>query len=288
MTSKLHSSNRKHLPLYILPCIILTALFLLYVVWLRVSTILQHDPSMAPLAASISLPTSIKGAAEIAENLQRIAEAHPYVIYGIFLLAYFLKHAFTIPGSSAMNVLAGAMFGTLIGTVTCTLLTGCGASFAYLLSYEFATPLIEKYPSLMHRLQTLRHRVDNEKLLGTLPFYLLSFRILPFGPQWAFNLLCPHALVPLSLFAWTTALGQLPYIILTVRGGALLATVPYDELFTLQNTFGLFLLALIVIIPVFFVRRYRQRQRVDSPKDETKENNEKEQKGHTNRTEYSI
>jgi len=213
ITSKLSTTNRKHLPLWILPIIILTSCSLLYGTWYILKQQLDQDPLMNNLSSNITLPTSIKGAAEVAETLQKIAEAHMSIVYCIFVLALTMKHAFTIPGSSALNVLAGAMFGTIIGTITCTILTGVGASLAYLLSYEFATPLIEKYPSLINRLLSLRKRVEIEKHTGTLPFFLLSFRILPFGPQWAFNLLCPHALVPLTLFAWTTALGQLPYII---------------------------------------------------------------------------
>lgn len=246
--------KRKHAPMWMLLVIMGSAGLLLWLVMTMASNaIVAHTPG-----ASLSLPSSLAGVTESAENLAQLTKSHFWAVLAVFATAYVMKHAFSIPGSSALNVLAGACFGTVVGVPLCAVLTGLGSSCSFLLSREFGQRLINRW-NLAPRLQPLQRQIEIARQHGSLFWYLLSLRIVPLSPHWLYNLLAPHASIPLLHFASTAALGQLAYIFVTVRAGTLLATVPLDAALNWQTSLSLLGLAAVSLIPAAVVRRWQKK-----------------------------
>lgn len=99
------------------------------------------------------------------------------------------------------------------------LLTACGASCCYLLSWRFGGRLVR---CLGSRVRPVTVRVDAARAQGTLFYYLLFARLFPFTPNWALNLVAPWVGVPLQQFWPSVLLGLLPYNFVLVRAGTLI------------------------------------------------------------------
>ncbi|EFO18828.2 hypothetical protein LOAG_09667, partial [Loa loa] len=124
-------------------------------------------------------------------------EKHFTYLLILFSLAYLYKQSFAIPGSFAMNVLAGALFGCWKALLLVCPLTAVGASCCYLLSLWFAKPFVEYL--FCDRLQRLRYEVAENRY--RLFSFLLCARLFPLTPHWLLNVCLPLVNIPLSNFA---------------------------------------------------------------------------------------
>ena len=76
-------------------------------------------------------------------------------------------------------------------------------------------------------LHTMREKTIAIRREGqlTLLLYLISIRMFPATPNWLLNILLPHCSVPLDLFFLSMLLGLMPYNLITVNAGSMLASV---------------------------------------------------------------
>jgi len=93
----------------------------------------------------IRFPTSFSDLHQLVALLSQYKENHMSYVVILFSSAYFYKQCFAIPGSVLLNVLGGALFGTVIGFPLVCLLTGLGATGCYMLSRMFGKYYIEKF-----------------------------------------------------------------------------------------------------------------------------------------------
>ena len=133
-------------------------------------THLHTPPQTSP---ALSFPTNVEELRVLTGQLHSLKEQHFYRVVGLFSLAYLYKQTFAIPGSFFMvgrlphilfeyfplyqptlpqntyklyqNVLAGALFGVWWGVPLVCVLTACGASCCYLLSWTFGSRLVYTY-----------------------------------------------------------------------------------------------------------------------------------------------
>ncbi|KAI9217371.1 snare associated Golgi protein-domain-containing protein, partial [Blastocladiella britannica] len=194
----------------------------------------------------------------LAARLRLYSDAHRERV-GLLFAAFFLfKQTFSIPGTLALNLIAGSLYGTA-GSVAVILLTGIGASLCYLLSKVFAAPLIRRswITARPHgRLARLARRVRRESRAGTLAYYLLFLRLFPFTPNWLLNLAAPVVGVPLMPFFASAVAGLAPYNIVTTQAGALLATVhSFADVLQPATIAKLAAVAAASLVPVWLKRR---------------------------------
>ncbi|XP_021252950.1 transmembrane protein 41A isoform X2 [Numida meleagris] len=93
----------------------------------------------------LRFPSDLEELRELAEALRDYERRHRGAAVALFCAAYLYKQSFAIPGSSLLNVLAGALFGPWIGLVLCSALTSLGATCCYLLSGAFGKRLVVRY-----------------------------------------------------------------------------------------------------------------------------------------------
>ncbi|RYG41679.1 TVP38/TMEM64 family protein [archaeon] len=183
------------------------------------------------------------------------AASHHYAAFlATYALAYIVKQTFSLPGSGVLNALAGIAFGAWWGALYAVLLTALGTSGAYLLSHEFGALLMTRF-NLAERILPLRLRVEAARKRKTLAFYLISLRTLPVFPQWLINLASPHIGIPLRYFVPCTAVGLIPYNVITVRAGAFIATTPLNSLLSAQTFLLLAGIATVFLLPALCMRR---------------------------------
>jgi hypothetical protein len=77
-----------------------------------------------------------------------------------------------------------------MGSVLVSALTVTGASMCFLLSSSFGSTL-RAMPAVSKHIDVLEKKVVAAKASGTLFYFLLSARVVPFTPNWALNIASP-------------------------------------------------------------------------------------------------
>ncbi len=129
-----------------------------------------------------------------------------------FALVYILVTACSLPGATILTLLAGALFGTLVGTIIVSFASTLGASIAFLVSRFLLRDWVQK--SFGDKLSAINNGISREG-----GFYLFTLRLIPLFPFFVINLVM--GLTPLKLvsFFWVSQLGMLPGTIVYVNAG---------------------------------------------------------------------
>uniref|UniRef100_A0A8C2PI43 Transmembrane protein 41A n=1 Tax=Capra hircus TaxID=9925 RepID=A0A8C2PI43_CAPHI len=118
------------------------ALYLLSTRLPRASTLVSAEEAGD---RSLWFPSDLAELRELSEVLREYRKEHQVYVFLLFCSAYLYKQSFAIPGSSFLNVLAGALFGPWLGLLLCCVLTSVGATGCYLLSSVFGKQLVVSY-----------------------------------------------------------------------------------------------------------------------------------------------
>ncbi|XP_063264693.1 transmembrane protein 41A isoform X2 [Prinia subflava] len=145
---------------------------------------------------ALRFPADLEELRDLAEALRDYERQHRGAALALFCGAYLYKQSFAIPGSSLLNVLAGALFGPWMGLVLCSVLTSVGATLCYLLSAAFGKQLIVHF--FPEKVALLQGKVEENR--SCLFFFLLFLRLFPMTPNWFLNLSAPILNIPISQF----------------------------------------------------------------------------------------
>ncbi|XP_071444614.1 transmembrane protein 41A-like [Hetaerina americana] len=199
----------------------------------------------------LQFPNSLAELKEIAETLKTYYEKNYVYVLLLFCSAYLYKQSFMIPGSALLNLLAGALFGSMLALPIVCILTAIGASVCFLISKNFGKEILEKYfpnqiLSLQRKVQSNSHR---------LLYFLLFLRIFPVTPNWFINVASPIAGVPLHLFFLTVLVGLLPYNLVCVQAGEVLTSLTtLSDLLSPSMLLTLSLGATLFLVPTIISR----------------------------------
>lgn len=209
---------------------------------------------------SLRFPSTLVELKELAILLKSYLREHSTYVCVLYVSAYIYKQALAIPGSFFLNVLAGAIFGVIRGFSLVCVLTGIGASCCYLLSKYFGKKYVFRY--FPQRIAALQATIEENK--RQLFFYLLFARLFPMTPNWFINIASPILNVPMPVFFFSVLLGLMPYNFICVQTGVILSEISsLDDVFTYSIFLKLFLVAIVALLPSFFIKKHRLRQ---SPK----------------------
>jgi uncharacterized membrane protein YdjX (TVP38/TMEM64 family) len=148
----------------------------------------------------------------------REAEGAPLQAASVFFLVYSAVTALSLPVATVLGLVAGALFGRVLGTVLVSGASTVGATIAFLISRYLLRDWVQsRYAD--------RLRVINEGIERDGPFYLFMLRLTPVVPFFLINL--GMGLTPMRVltFAVTSWLGMLPGTFLYVNAGTALATI---------------------------------------------------------------
>ncbi|KAK0146963.1 Transmembrane protein 41A-A [Merluccius polli] len=200
-------------------------------------------------------PSDLDELRELAETLKFYKREHHEYVLLLFCSAYLYKQSFAVPGSSFLNMLAGALFGPWEGLALACLLTTTGSTFCYLLSAAFGKNHVTRlFPD---KVAMLQRKVKENK--SSLFFFLLFLRFFPMTPNWFLNVTSPILNIPLSLFFVTVLIGLIPYNFICVRTGSMLSEISsMDDIFSWGTLAQLLAIACVALLPGALIRRYSQ------------------------------
>lgn len=168
----------------------------------------------------------------------------------IFIGLYILVTLFT-PGAAMFSLAGGFLFGVLKATAFIVLAATISGSITFLIMrYLLGNAIQQKY--------ALRLKNFNHELHHYGSYYLLMVRVIPVFPFFLVNSLIGLTKIPLTTFAWTTAIGIIPGTLIYTFAGKQIGTInsPRDIL-SLPLLFALICLGLLALIPVFIKKRQK-------------------------------
>ncbi|NP_001264615.1 transmembrane protein 41A isoform 1 [Gallus gallus] len=204
----------------------------------------------------LRFPSDLEELRELAEALRDYERRHRGAAVALFCAAYLYKQSFAIPGSSLLNVLAGALFGPWVGLALCSALTSVGATCCYLLSAAFGKRVVVRcFPD---KVALLQGKVEENR--SCLFFFLLFLRLFPMTPNWFLNLSAPILNIPLSQFFFSVLIGLTPYNFICVQTGAILSQInSLDAIFSWDTLLKLLLMAMAALVPGTLIKKYSKK-----------------------------
>ncbi|XP_074820212.1 transmembrane protein 41A isoform X2 [Natator depressus] len=202
---------------------------------------------------SLKFPSDLEELRELAEFLQYYKQEHQSYVLLLFCAAYLYKQSFAIPGSSFLNILAGALFGPWMGLLLCSALTSVGATCCYLLSGAFGKQFVVYW--FPDKVAMLQRKVEENR--SCLFFFLLFLRLFPMTPNWFLNLASPILNIPVSQFFFSVLIGLIPYNFICVQTGAILSQITsLDAIFSWGTLFKLLAIAMVALIPGTLIKKF--------------------------------
>ncbi|XP_072253266.1 transmembrane protein 41A-A [Leuresthes tenuis] len=217
------------------------------------------DTSEEP--SRLKFPSDLDELRELAELLQFYKREHTGYVLLLFCSAYLYKQSFAIPGSSFLNILAGAIFGLYEGLFLACVLTTVGSTTCYILSQAFGKHyIVNLFPEKVSGLQ--RKVEENQDCLF---FFLLFLRFFPMTPNWFLNMSAPIVNIPITFFFCSVFIGLLPYNFICVQTGVMLSEVSsLDDLFSWERLLQLLAIACVALLPGALIRHFsHQRLKLD-------------------------
>uniref|UniRef100_UPI0037E7A563 transmembrane protein 41A-B-like n=1 Tax=Semicossyphus pulcher TaxID=241346 RepID=UPI0037E7A563 len=201
----------------------------------------------------LKFPSDLDELRELAETLKFYKREHHRYVLLLFCSAYLYKQSFAIPGSSFLNMLAGAIFGPWEGLVLACLLTTSGSTFCYLLSSAFGKQyVVQVFPE---KVALLQRKVEENR--SSLFFFLLFLRFFPMTPNWFLNITCPVLNIPMPIFFFSVFIGLIPYNFICVRTGSILSEISsLDDIFSWGTLAQLLAIALMALLPGALIKNY--------------------------------
>eukprot|EP00760_Papus_ankaliazontas_P038617 PhM_4_TR9210/c0_g1_i2/m.68975 len=178
------------------------------------------------LLRSVKEPGTLRGAAEISTALRGVADDNPISVASILMILYALMQTFCLPGTIAINVVCGTLYGAVVALPMCVLAGTLGACSCYTLSMLVGRPLVSTVDGyLSGGTGVARFQAKIEENKGHLWGFLLFLRVSPVLPNWLINLASPVLDVKITPFATATAVGITPQTFIAVRVGTVIASL---------------------------------------------------------------
>lgn len=152
------------------------------------------------------------------QSLVNQYNANPVVFIAVFSALYIATAAFSLPIISLLTLLAGAIFGLVLGVIIVSFASTIGATLAFLVSRFLARDWVQG--KLGSKLNAINEGVDRDGA-----FYLFTLRLVPAFPFWVINLLMGLTKLKTLTFYWVSQLGMLLGTIVFVNVGTQLAQV---------------------------------------------------------------
>ena len=143
---------------------------------------------------------------------------NPVQAVAIFFLVYVVATAISLPGATILTLAAGALFGSLLGTVVVSFASSLGATLAMLASRYVLRDSVQK--RFGARLSGLNQGLEKDGA-----FYLFSLRLIPLVPFFMLNLLMGLTNIKTRTFYWVSQLGMFAATLVYVNAGTQLAAI---------------------------------------------------------------
>ena len=176
---------------------------------------------------------------ENVQNLQVLVQEQYWFVVAVYLISYITASCLAIPGSTFFIIVAGLLFGIMLGICFAMIGLVTGATLLFLISrYVIGSRIQQRYKDKFFKF--------NRAIAQHGYYYMLFVRMLAVFPFGMLNILAGITLLPVKTFILTTTAGMLPYVILYVFAG--------QQLGNLQLTDTMFFSPMIVFISTIVFR----------------------------------
>lgn len=176
--------------------------------------------------------------------LKSSADSNPALIVAAFILLYITLQTFAIPGTIALSLLGGAIFGTRNGLLLVSVVSTLGSVSAYTLSNLIGRRLsLTFWPERIKKFELEVSKRSNE-MLG----YIIFLRLSPLLPNTMINVASPIVGVKIQPFIIGTFLGCFPNNFMAVTAGQRLSELrSFSDLYNFRLVSALAVAALMPI-----------------------------------------
>jgi uncharacterized membrane protein YdjX (TVP38/TMEM64 family) len=180
------------------------------------------------------------------DSLLAFTETHYVASVAIFVAAYCLLVAASLPGAVFFTLAGGFLFGSVLGTVYVNLGATSGATLAFLTArYLLRDWVEEKFGS---RLAPIQEGFTNNAFS-----YLMTLRLIPLFPFFIVNMVSGLTRVSLATYVTATAIGIIPGSFVFAYAGRQLGTINSLKEIASPNVLIAFtLLGLLALIPIVY------------------------------------
>ncbi len=145
-------------------------------------------------------------------------DAHPALYIAGFFLLYVAVTGLSIPGAAIMSLVAGALFGVVIGTLIVSFASTMGATLAFLSSRYLLRDWVQG--KFGERLRAVDDGLEKDGA-----FYLFTLRLIPVFPFFVINLLMGLTRIKTGTFFGVSQIGMLPATIVFVNAGTQISRI---------------------------------------------------------------
>lgn len=145
-------------------------------------------------------------------------QEHSILVVAAYMLIYVLMAALSLPGAAVMTLLAGALFGRLVGTVAVSFASTIGATLACFVARFLLRNWVQG--KVGEKLKPIDDGIEKEGA-----FYLFTMRLIPVFPFWLVNLTMGLTSIPLRTFYWVSQVGMLAGTFVYVNAGTELGKI---------------------------------------------------------------
>lgn len=186
---------------------------------------------------------NLETAQHIREYLHNLMVNHYWQLSIGFLIFYTAAISIGLPAVIPLTLLAGYLFGIVIGFIYAEIACVVGSVISYTLMRLIFVRWIDGWynPKIEH----VKERIATQGA-----WYLLMIQFLALFPLFVINLLAALAHVPLITVIWTTAVGSIPFLGVLVFAGQRLGQISsVKELFSPPILILFGVLALMCLLP---------------------------------------
>ena len=151
-------------------------------------------------------------------DFEMLYAQHPAAVTGAFFAIYVAVAGLSLPGAAILTLVAGAIFGLLVGTVVVSFASSIGATLAFLVSrYVLRDSVQSKFGA---RLGDINKGIEKDGA-----FYLFTLRLVPLIPFFVINLVMGLTRMKTGVFYVASQIGMLAGTIVYVNAGTQLARI---------------------------------------------------------------
>ena len=189
---------------------------------------------------------SLDALKENRDRLLAFTEANYVAAVALFITAYCLVVAASLPGAAIMTLAGGFLFGSLLGTLYVNLGATAGATAAFLVARYLLRDWVEA--KFGNRLGPIQQGFASNAFS-----YLMTLRLIPLFPFFVVNMVSGLTRVSVATYVAATAIGIIPGSFVYAYAGRQLGTINSLREIASPNVLMAFtLLGLLALVPIVY------------------------------------
>lgn len=187
------------------------------------------------------------------DKLLFYTDAHYTTAVALFIGAYILQTAFSLPGAAIFTLAGGFLFGSFVGTLYANVAATAGATLAFLSARYLLRDWVER--KFGDRLGPIQ-----EGFAKNASNYLITLRLIPIFPFFLINLVSGLTRIRLGTYILATAIGIIPGSFVYANAGRQLGSINSLGEIASPRVLGAFaLLGLLALVPLLY-RKFAGKQ----------------------------